>query len=598
MVLAHSIPSLEHQHTLAAESLKAGRYHDALFRFSKLLEHEGLPARSQILCMRSEALNKLGRFAEAIVDAETALKLESDDIRKIKPLYRLACGLHASGNAGRAREVLLLAMAMVPTEEAAREFEDLFQQCEYTLRDQMPYVSIKDSRVQVKCSRRRLRPAQQPQLSEGSTVEPKLSCPAGSNSSSCGSAGAVDGGGGSTSEMPCNATATGSSSTSRFRRNNRQRTEGRHTATGAHSATSPEVEVEARRTVLRGWYGPDPDVVLQMIVWAISVWLAPLAWLLLYVAPVGTGTARATLPAGAVAVADRWGSVRAFFRLPSFNEFDDYSDDEATSDTMAGSRQFSLGDGTNQVGIGMELGGASRMLATELVALPSEDDVDGKGAGSVGMHVLPTELLQQILTPLSQLDLLPCRSVSKAWATEARNLLGQRSRLPEGTYLFTATWVSSQPLLEPAAPQPQSTRQQAAGSLTLCADGLDGDWSSVRGLLAKNEDVPDLASRQGHRHQTLSSHDEVLGCWLHDGCVRLSWTHRTMETGQEPEERIRHEMHLEDAQVSLASQTWTLTGVWSTHPSGVAEDAATPLASGAVRMRLTYLYGLREAELL
>ena len=49
-----------------------------------------------------------------------------------------------------------------------------------------------------------------------------------------------------------------------------------HTATGAHSATSPEVEVEAR-TVLRGWYGPDPDVVLQMIVWAISVWLAPLA---------------------------------------------------------------------------------------------------------------------------------------------------------------------------------------------------------------------------------------------------------------------------------------------------------------------------------
>ena len=30
----------------------------------------------------------------------------------------------------------------------------------------------------------------------------------------------------------------------------------------------------------------------------------PLAWLLLYVAPVGTGTARATLPAGAVAVAE------------------------------------------------------------------------------------------------------------------------------------------------------------------------------------------------------------------------------------------------------------------------------------------------------
>ena len=71
-----------------------------------------------------------------------------------------------------------------------------------------------------------------------------------------------------------------------------------------------------------------------------------------------------------------------------------------------------------------------------------------------------------------------------------------------------------------------------------------------------------------------------------------------METGQEPEERIQHDMHLEDAQVSLASQTWTLTGVWSTRPSGVAEDAATPLASGAVRMRLTYLYGLREAELL
>ena len=155
----------------------------------------------------------LGGLQEAIVDAETALKLESDDIRKIKPLYRLACGLHAWGNAGRAREVLLLAMAMVPTEEAAREFEDLFQQCEYTLRDQMPYVSIKDSRVQVRARAAVYAPRNSHSYRRVLQWS-RSSCPAGSNSSSCGSAGRWMVEVGSTSEMPCNATATGSSSTS------------------------------------------------------------------------------------------------------------------------------------------------------------------------------------------------------------------------------------------------------------------------------------------------------------------------------------------------------------------------------------------------
>ena len=143
------------QKAAANAAFAAGNYLDACAKFSTLLEQHR--DNVQLLCNRSAAFLKLRRWPEAIGDAQQALvySLDAAPQQHIKPLYRLACALHASGNAGHAREAVLKALERGPAEAAKKQLDTLLLHCEETLRAQQPHVNFRNARVQVKVSRRR-----------------------------------------------------------------------------------------------------------------------------------------------------------------------------------------------------------------------------------------------------------------------------------------------------------------------------------------------------------------------------------------------------------------------------------------------------------
>lgn len=460
---------------LAHAAFEAGRYHDSLSRFSKLLER--LPDNAAVLCARSAALKKLGRWPQAILDAEHALQVSPRGEQQIEPLYRLACALRSSGNAGRAKEVVVLALALQPDDEPKRALSELFQQCESTLRDQMPSVAVRNSRVQVRCPRR-TRKRISPRGLEGRSPRDA----------------AV--------EEP------------------------------VHDMAPPAPVVLAP---------PDPTVWARPMFVAFAWFFFLFGWVLRNV----LGLEMLPLEVGELG---QLGAARA----PNTQSKQPEEDRGAAEKNSAAPN-------------------AASTDATGDTSLAEEE--------TTSVSVLPSDLLGYCLAPLTLLDLLSSRCVNQSWFEQSALHLPTRSKLPEGIYLFAATCIetglpnpSAGPIGGPhqgGAPPGQTQeaggggvqpvdgsasghttrRLQSAGCLTFCADGLDGDWSSVRGNLVSEED--DTSSTDGAAGSSRggsmvtpapSDRHEVFGRWLPDGSVNLWWVRASAVDGRP--ERISHELHL------------------------------------------------------
>ena len=442
---------------LAHAAFEAGRYHDSLTRFSKLLER--LPDNAAVLCARSAALKKLGRWPEAIIDAEHALQVSPRGHAQIEPLYRLACALRSSGNAGRAKEVVVLALALQPEDAPKRALSELFQQCESTLRDQMPNVAIHNSRVQVRCPRRTRK-----------RISPRGSLEGGRSQTSAAYDAAND-----VTDEPGHELAT--------------------------SPTAPH------------YLGHDPTVWARPLLRASAWFFLLLGWLLHNV----------------------FGLEMLPLELGELSKAVDPATMEGTGDEKK----------------------KGAPLANDEPHATSEAERQAEEATTTSLSVLPSDLLGSCLAPLTLLDLLSSRCVSRSWSEQSTLHLGTRSKLPEGTYLFAATCVATggggsssggEMHVEPTA-----TRLQSAGCLTFCADGLDGDWSSVRGsLVSEEEDATSTNTSSASPHAspgaipgamagtTTDDRHEVFGRWLPDGSVDLWWVRASAVDGRP--ERISHGM--------------------------------------------------------
>jgi hypothetical protein len=203
---------------------------------------------------------------------------------------------------------------------------------------------------------------------------------------------------------------------------------------------------------------------------------------------------------------------------------------------------------------------------------------------------LPSDVLLAILAPLDPLTIVRCKCVCRAWATECQRAVDseRRTRLIEGTFVFTAGWFDSAPTA--IWPEADTEMFSEAGTLTLTATATPPGFSA-RGLCAPPSTAGARLPSTGWlvAKGRVEGDRQLSGGWHPRGHLLLEWVDCGRQSVQRadplpnPPDRLVFRLSLESAHLSAVEMgPWAFTGTWV---------SARVLGEGRACIEMRLLYG-------